>query len=74
MNDNNTGYAESFLAICPRHRCRMKITKDSLAVAKFVRDLNQKPTRQDQDYYIAYVSFFFLKGVCVYNSCCLVAV
>ncbi|KIM61528.1 hypothetical protein SCLCIDRAFT_1179879 [Scleroderma citrinum Foug A] len=53
VNDNNTGYAENFSATCPRHRCRMKITKDSLAVAKFVRDLNQKPTRQDQDYYIA---------------------
>ncbi|KAL4081307.1 hypothetical protein V8B97DRAFT_1863695 [Scleroderma yunnanense] len=53
LNDNKTGYAENFWAICPRQRCRMKITKDSLAVAKFVRDLNQKPTRQGQDHYIA---------------------
>lgn len=62
VNDNNTGYTENFSAVCPRHRCRTKITKDSLAVAKFVRDLNQKPTKQDQDHYIAYAAFSFLKG------------
>ncbi|KAI5980348.1 hypothetical protein EDD15DRAFT_2357791 [Pisolithus albus] len=47
VNDNSTGYAESFSAICPVSRCRMKITNETLAVAKFVRDLNQHSSRHD---------------------------
>ncbi|EIW76428.1 hypothetical protein CONPUDRAFT_168971 [Coniophora puteana RWD-64-598 SS2] len=42
INDNGTGYAQrKFSALCPVQTCRMKITRDSLAVAKFVSDLTQ---------------------------------
>lgn len=47
VNDNSTGYTENFSAICPVSRCRMKITNETLAVAKFVRDLNQHSSRHD---------------------------
>ncbi|KAG6328422.1 hypothetical protein ID866_10667, partial [Astraeus odoratus] len=51
LSDNNTGYAENFVARCPLPSCRMRITHEALAVAKFVWDLNGKSTRHE--HYIA---------------------
>lgn len=42
VNDDGTGFAEGkFSAMYPLPGCRLKITHDNLAVAKFVRDLSE---------------------------------
>ncbi|KIK96103.1 hypothetical protein PAXRUDRAFT_826337 [Paxillus rubicundulus Ve08.2h10] len=42
INDDGTGFAqERFSAQCPLPGCRLRITKENLAVAKFVRDLTE---------------------------------
>ncbi|KAG9317935.1 hypothetical protein JVU11DRAFT_2168 [Chiua virens] len=42
MNDSGTGFAEAnFSFTCPLPGCRLQVTHDNLAVAKFVRDLSE---------------------------------
>ncbi|KAF9235563.1 hypothetical protein BU15DRAFT_51289 [Melanogaster broomeanus] len=52
VSDNGTGFAEGrFFASCPLPGCRLKITKENLAVAKFVRDLTE--TDEGHEHFIA---------------------
>ncbi|KAF8549934.1 hypothetical protein OG21DRAFT_1447248 [Imleria badia] len=50
INDDGTGFTEgNYSVMCPLPGCRLKITHDNLAVAKFVRDLSE----ESQDHYVA---------------------
>ena len=48
VNDDGTGFADGkFSVMCPLPGCRLRITHDNLAVAKFVRDLSEGDEAQE---------------------------